>query len=144
MKNKQIIILVVVLSIAFVGYKVISSTSEVSTGNYQAACRNACESVGWDDGKFNDILNENDGLSNLCDSYYCSDHRPFSKSTASSDQKTFYGYDCKDNCSGHKAGYSWAEDKGITDLDDCGGNSNSFIEGCQAYVEGENNFGNNE
>ena len=59
-------------------------------------------------------------------------------------QKTFYGYDCTSDCSGHEAGYKWANDKGITDFNDCGGNSQSFKEGCQSYVEGENNFGNNE
>lgn len=47
----------------------------------------------------------------------------------------FKGYPCTVDCSGHEAGYEWAEDKGITDPDDCGGNSNSFIEGCQAYAE---------
>ena len=52
--------------------------------------------------------------------------------------KTFSGYECTSDCSGHEAGYEWAEDKGITDIDDCGGNSNSFIEGCEAYVD-ENN-----
>jgi hypothetical protein len=29
--------------------------------------------------------------------------------------RTFGGYECTDNCSGHKAGYKWAEAKGITD-----------------------------
>lgn len=48
---------------------------------------------------------------------------------------TFSGYPCTVNCSGHEAGYAWAEDKGIDDPDDCGGNSNSFIEGCEAYAE---------
>jgi len=48
---------------------------------------------------------------------------------------TFKGYQCTDDCSGHKAGYEWAEDNQITDPDDCGGNSNSFIEGCMAYAE---------
>jgi hypothetical protein len=43
-------------------------------------------------------------------------------------------WECTDDCSGHEAGYQWAEDKGITDPDDCGGNSNSFIEGCEAYA----------
>lgn len=42
---------------------------------------------------------------------------------------------CTSDCSGHDAGYAWAEEKGIDDIDDCGGNSNSFIEGCEAYVE---------
>ncbi|PIR59453.1 MAG: hypothetical protein COU69_00450 [Candidatus Pacebacteria bacterium CG10_big_fil_rev_8_21_14_0_10_56_10] len=43
-------------------------------------------------------------------------------------------WDCTDDCSGHEAGYEWAENKGITDPSDCGGNSESFIEGCEAYV----------
>lgn len=48
---------------------------------------------------------------------------------------TFNGYDCTVDCSGHEAGYDWAEENGITDPDDCGGNSNSFIEGCESYAE---------
>jgi len=48
---------------------------------------------------------------------------------------TFGGYECTDDCSGHEAGYQWAEDKDISDEGDCGGNSSSFIEGCQTYVE---------
>lgn len=49
--------------------------------------------------------------------------------------QTFKGYDCTQDCSGHEAGYDWAERKGIASENDCGGNSNSFIEGCRAYVE---------
>jgi hypothetical protein len=48
---------------------------------------------------------------------------------------TFRGYDCTQNCEGHEAGYSWAEQQGIDDPDDCEGNSESFIEGCRAYAE---------
>lgn len=43
-------------------------------------------------------------------------------------------WDCTGNCSGHEAGYEWASDHGITDPDDCGGNSASFIEGCETYA----------
>ena len=43
-------------------------------------------------------------------------------------------WECTVDCSGHEAGYDWAEEKGITDPNDCGGNSNSFIEGCEAYA----------
>lgn len=50
-------------------------------------------------------------------------------------QGTFAGKGCTEDCSGHEAGYEWAEDKGITDPDDCGGKSWSFIEGCRAYAE---------
>ena len=49
--------------------------------------------------------------------------------------QTFHGYDCTEDCSGHEAGYEWAEENDISDAGDCGGNSNSFIEGCRAYVE---------
>jgi hypothetical protein len=35
---------------------------------------------------------------------------------------------------GHDAGEEWAEENGITDAYDCGGNTNSFIEGCEDYV----------
>jgi hypothetical protein len=45
------------------------------------------------------------------------------------------GKPCTDDCSGHIAGYKWAERKEIMDSDDCGGNSQSFIDGCVAYVE---------
>lgn len=44
------------------------------------------------------------------------------------------GY-CTQDCSGHDAGYEWADENGITDPYDCGGNSQSFIEGCEAYAE---------
>jgi hypothetical protein len=51
--------------------------------------------------------------------------------------ETFSGYECTSDCSGHQAGYDWAEEKDISDIDDCGGKSDSFIEGCRVYV-GEN------
>lgn len=47
----------------------------------------------------------------------------------------FHGYQCTDDCSGHEAGYEWAEEQGISDPDECGGNSMSFEEGCRAYAE---------
>lgn len=47
----------------------------------------------------------------------------------------FHGYRCTVDCSGHEAGYKWAEDHDIDDVDNCVGNSQSFIEGCQAWVE---------
>jgi hypothetical protein len=43
---------------------------------------------------------------------------------------------CTVDCSGHEAGYAWAEERGINDPDDCGGKSWSFEEGCRAYAEG--------
>lgn len=57
-------------------------------------------------------------------------------SFGSADARTFGGYDCIDDCSGHAAGYRWAEEKGIDDEALCPpGNSVSFHEGCRAYVE---------
>lgn len=50
-------------------------------------------------------------------------------------QEDFNGYPCTVDCSGHQAGYDWADQNGITDAGDCGGNSQSFIEGCQSYTE---------
>ena len=49
--------------------------------------------------------------------------------------RTFGGYECTEDCSGHAAGYRWAEDKGITDEADCSGDSQSFIEGCLVYLQ---------
>ncbi|MFN5758735.1 MAG: hypothetical protein ACK440_03970 [Sphingomonadaceae bacterium] len=50
-------------------------------------------------------------------------------------QPTFGGYACTDDCSGHEAGYEWAQEQGISDPDDCGGDSISFEEGCRSYAE---------
>lgn len=50
------------------------------------------------------------------------------------DTITSDNWTCSDDCSGHEAGYDWANEKGITDPSDCGGNSDSFIEGCEAYA----------
>lgn len=47
----------------------------------------------------------------------------------------FRGYRCTKDCSGHEAGYEWAAEHDIEEESDCGGNSQSFIEGCRAYVE---------
>lgn len=47
----------------------------------------------------------------------------------------FNGYECTEDCSGHEAGYNWAEENGIEDEYDCDGSSNSFNEGCISYVE---------
>jgi hypothetical protein len=59
---------------------------------------------------------------------------------------TFHGYACLDDCSGHQAGYDWAEEHGITDPSECGGNSESFIEGCKAYAgeDGPDDDNNND
>jgi opacity protein-like surface antigen len=49
---------------------------------------------------------------------------------------TFDGYECTDDCSGHQAGYDWAEQNDIDDEDSCDTPSESFNEGCQSFVQG--------
>lgn len=46
----------------------------------------------------------------------------------------FHGFPCTVDCSGHAAGYNWAEENNVNDTSGCGGNSQSFIEGCEAYA----------
>jgi hypothetical protein len=58
-------------------------------------------------------------------------------STASieTDRHTFHGYVCTVDCSGHKIGFSWAKERGITDPGDCPPvphNLQSLEEGCWA------------
>lgn len=59
------------------------------------------------------------------------------RSDSTTDADTFHGYTCTVDCSGHEAGYQWADDNGITDPDDCPidpHNSHSFTEGCWAFA----------
>lgn len=48
---------------------------------------------------------------------------------------TFNGYDCTSDCSGHEAGYEWADDNDVEDEDECSNDSASFEEGCLSYLE---------
>lgn len=51
----------------------------------------------------------------------------------------FSGKACSGNCSGHIAGYDWADDKSSYKPDlyeeDCASNSKSFSEGCLIFIE---------
>ena len=47
----------------------------------------------------------------------------------------FGEYPCAGDCSEHLAGYTWAQDSGISDPDNCDGQSAQFIEGCRVFVE---------
>lgn len=61
---------------------------------------------------------------------------PYNDNIYEDEEVEYFGdYPCTDDCSGHSAGYKWAMEKDITDPDDCGGNSNSFIEGCLTYAQ---------
>lgn len=47
---------------------------------------------------------------------------------------------CIGDCSGHQAGYEWAQDNSISSESDCDGNSDSFNEGCVNYVKGGSGY----
>ena len=58
---------------------------------------------------------------------------------ANAQDRTFGDFECRDDCSGHSAGYKWADKHGIDDEADCPeGNSQSFHEGCVAYTRNPN------
>jgi hypothetical protein len=64
----------------------------------------------------------------------------FSHSAGNSSlNQSYKGYWCTDDCSGHEAGYEWALKKDIRDPDECSGMSQSFVEGCQAFAEEQEN-----
>ena len=44
-------------------------------------------------------------------------------------------YVCTEDCGGHEAGFAWAQENDFIDAGDCGGNSQSFIEGCEAFAQ---------
>jgi hypothetical protein len=48
---------------------------------------------------------------------------------------TFYGNTCLGDCSGHQAGYDWAEQHDVEDEASCSTPSASFHQGCESYVE---------
>jgi len=51
-------------------------------------------------------------------------------------EATFYGRNCKIDCSGHQAGYDWANKKGITNRMSCvHPHSSSFQGGCEVAVD---------
>jgi hypothetical protein len=65
---------------------------------------------------------------------------PEATSATERNSPTFAGSPCTSDCSGHEAGYNWAEEHGIDDESDCDtaedtSNSPSFAEGCRAYVQ---------
>jgi hypothetical protein len=49
--------------------------------------------------------------------------------------QSFHGYPCEGDCSSNQAGYDWAEQNGVTDPSSCGGDSQGFVDGCQAWAE---------
>lgn len=51
-------------------------------------------------------------------------------------EATFYGRQCKIDCSGHQAGYDWANRKGVINKMSCAHpHSSSFEGGCEVAVD---------
>lgn len=52
-------------------------------------------------------------------------------------ERTFGGHECTVDCTGHAAGYEWAEVNGVTNALQCPRlrNRNSFYEGCLVYLD---------
>lgn len=49
----------------------------------------------------------------------------------------YRGFPCTKDCQGHIAGYNWAQDRNLINIQDVVTNSNSFLEGCQSYLNGD-------
>ena len=53
--------------------------------------------------------------------------------SANAQDRSYGGFECTDDCSGHEAGYKWATRHDVEDEENCpDGNSQSFHEGCVA------------
>lgn len=69
------------------------------------------------------------------DSYESSTDDSYYDVEENEEPEEFHGYECTDDCSGHDAGYEWADEKGVCDEYFDGGNSESFAEGVRIYAE---------
>jgi hypothetical protein len=131
---------VVAIAIIWGGYALFSTDDskdstyhETAPSTYRAT-QNSYEEDGYEWAEYNDVSSFDDcqdqfGTGNEedeCNRYVKENYSGYN---------SFNGYDCTEDCSGHEAGYNWAEENDIYDESDCGGNSNSFIEGCISYVE---------
>lgn len=69
----------------------------------------------------------------LAGSTYCAESARLGSQAAG----TFFGYTCRDvDCSGHKAGFAWADQRGIHAARACDDVPEGvLIEGCRAYTE---------
>lgn len=80
-----------------------------------------CSDNSYDDSYYDSSSSYNNSVDDVADTYEDSDG--------------YSEYWCTDDCWWHDAWYNWAEENDIEDPDDCDGNSDSFIEWCQAYAE---------
>lgn len=140
MENNSWVGWVVVIAIILGGYSLFSddspsgqtyshkaqSSSKVDTSSYSED--------GYEWAENNDVSSFDDCQDQFGTGYEEDECNRYVKENYSG-YNSFNGYDCTEDCSGHEAGYNWAENNDIYDESDCSGNSNSFIEGCVSYVE---------
>ena len=116
-----------------------SSQGDSSAGYYQRGTSQVTEEVGYDEGYQWAEDNDTDSFDDCDDQFGTGDAEDgcnkYVQENKYDETPTFNGDDCTEDCSGHEAGYKWAEDNGIDDTSDCDGNSDSFNEGCESYVE---------
>ena len=62
-------------------------------------------------------------------------NKPAPERGAAPAAQTFGGYPCPSDCSEDKAGYRWADQRAISDADDCTGITAAFMEGCRVFAE---------
>ena len=77
----------------------------------------------------------NSAPSKSTDSYESSNDSSNYEQEVREEPEEFHGYECSDDCSGHDAGYEWADENGVCDEYFDGGNSESFAEGVRIYAE---------
>jgi hypothetical protein len=128
---------VIVIAVIWGGYSLYNSQSSSDT-EYGSQSTNYSErnydSDGYSWAEDNDVSSFDDCQDEFgtgydedeCNRYVQENHSGY---------ESFNGYECTEDCSGHEAGYEWAEENDIYDEGDCDGNSDSFIEGCLSYVE---------
>ncbi len=64
------------------------------------------------------------------------DDSPTPSSPIQQDKNYFYNYECTgSDCEGHKEGFNDAKANNIQYASDCRGESQSYIEGCEAWVK---------
>lgn len=111
-----------------------SSDFYKSSSTYNSNYNNENEDDGYSWAEYNDISSFDECQDQFGTGYEEDECNRYVKENYSG-YNTFNGYDCTEDCSGHEAGYEWAEENDISDGYDCDGNFNSFNEGCMSYVE---------
>lgn len=122
---------VIIVILIITGFSKSSDNKIKSNSNYSSS---SYEDDGYAWAEDNDISSFGECQDQFGTSYEEDECNQYVKENYSG-SSTYNGYECTEDCSGHEAGYNWAEENDISDEYDCDGNSNSFNEGCVSYVE---------